>query len=106
MSDTAAPTFPPDVVEAICRHMNGDHAEDCRTMVVGLTGIQATSATMTGLDGDQAFLRADTADGPVDVALPWSRRLTDRAQVRVEVVQLHEQACRALGIEVGASEGH
>ncbi|HEY6533010.1 MAG TPA: DUF2470 domain-containing protein [Acidimicrobiales bacterium] len=106
MADTSAPTFPPDVVEAICRHMNGDHADDCRTMVVGLTGIPATGATMTGLDGDQAYLIADTPDGPVDVALPWSQQLTDRAQVRVEVVRLHEEACRALGIEVATSEGH
>jgi hypothetical protein len=106
MPDSPAPTFSPDVVEAICRHMNGDHAEDCRTMVRGLAGVEASAATMTGLDGDHAFMRAETADGPVDVALPWSERLTERAQVRVEVVKLHEQASRALGLDVRPSEGH
>jgi len=106
MADTPAPTFPPDVVEAILRHMNGDHVEDCRTIVRGLTEIDATTATMTGLDGDHAFFRAETADGPVDVSLPWSERLTERAQVRVAVVELHEQASTALGLQAATSEGH
>jgi putative heme iron utilization protein len=106
MPETPAPTFPSDVVDAICRHMNDDHAEDCRTMVRGLAGIDATAATMTGLDGDHAFLRAETADGPVEVSLPWSERLTERAQVRVEVVAMYQQAAQALGLEVSSSEGH
>lgn len=106
MADESAPTFSPDVVGAILRHMNGDHPADCLRIVQGLGGLNATEATMTGLDADHAFFRADTADGPVDVSLPWSERLTERAQVRTEVVRMHEEACTALGIEVASSEGH
>jgi putative heme iron utilization protein len=106
MTDAGTTTFAPEVVEAICRHMNDDHAEDCLRMVKGLGGVEATAATMTGLDGAVARFVATTADGPVDVVLPWSRPLTERGEVRVEVVRMHEEACRALGIEVPAAEGH
>lgn len=99
MSDAGTPTFPPDVVEAVCRHMNGDHTEDCRIMVAGLAGIDAIGATMTGFDADNAFLRAQTIDGDVDVALPWSTRITERAQVRSEVVRMYGEASQALGID-------
>jgi len=106
MSADTTPTFGPDVVDAICRHMNGDHADDCLRMVQGLGGVPATAATMTGLDDLSAFFRATTEDGELDVALPWSHRLTERAEVRTEVVVMHEQACRALGLEPDVGEGH
>jgi hypothetical protein len=106
MADASAPTFSADVVEAICRHMNDDHPADCLRMVQGLAGVEATGATMSGLDADNAYFRADTHDGPVEVTLPWSERLTERAQVRLEVVRMHEEASRALGLEVATNEGH
>lgn len=106
MSDAAPPAFAPDVVAAICRHMNDDHPDDCLRMVQGLGGVDATAVTMTGLDDLSAFFRATTADGETDVVLPWSHRLTERGEVRTEVVAMHEQACRALGLEPGPGEGH
>lgn len=106
MTDAGAPTFAPEVVEAICRHMNDDHADDCRRMVEGLGGVAATSATMVGLDGDRAVFSARTGDGEVEVVLPWSERLTERGQVRVEVVRMHDEACRALGIDPPSGDGH
>jgi hypothetical protein len=106
MTDAAPPTFAPDVVAAICRHMNEDHPDDCVRMVHGLGGIESDAVTMTGLDDVSAFFTAATADGPVDVVLPWSHRLTDRGEVRTEVVAMHELACRNLGIEITAGEGH
>lgn len=106
MSDGDAPTFAPEVVEAIRRHMNDDHPDDCLRMVQGLGGVDATAATMTGLDADRARFTATTASGEVDVELPWSERLTERAQVRTEVVRMHQEACRALGIELPDTEGH
>jgi hypothetical protein len=106
MTDAAPPTFAPEVVAAICRHMNEDHPDDCVRMVHGLGGVEATSVTMTGLDDLSAFFTATTSAGPVDVTLPWSHRLTERGEVRLEVVAMHEQACRNLGIEITAGEGH
>jgi hypothetical protein len=106
MADESAPPFTPDVVGAILRHMNDDHPADCLRIVQGLAGVHATAATMTGLDADNAFFRAETSDGFTEVDIPWSEHLTERAQVRVEVVRMHEEACKALGIEVASSEGH
>ena len=106
MTDAPAPTFAPEVVDAICRHMNDDHADDCLRMVQGLGGVEATGARMTGLDGDVAVFAAATPDGEAEVVLPWSERLTERAQVRVEVVRMHEEACRRLGVALPAGDGH
>ena len=36
----------------------------------------------------------------------WGHRLTERGQVRPEVVRMHEEACRSLGIDLPAAEGH
>jgi hypothetical protein len=106
MTDAAPPTFAPDVVAAICRHMNDDHPDDCVRMVHGLGGVEASSVTMTGLDEVSAFFTATTPAGPVPVVLPWSHRLTERREVRTEVVAMHEQACRNLGIDIPSDEGH
>ena len=43
--------FPQEVVEAITRHMNADHAEDSLLIVRSLGDLpEATEARMTGLD--------------------------------------------------------
>ena len=107
MSAADATPFTPDVVEAIRRHMNDDHPDDCLRMVQGLGGaVDATAATMAGLDADTAVFVATTPAGEVEVVLPWSGHLTERGQVRTEVVRMHEEACRALGIDLPAAEGH
>ena len=105
MTAPDATPFTPDVVEAICRHMNEDHPDDCVRMVRGLAGVDADRVTMTGLDADAAFFRVEEPR-VADVSLPWSGRLTERGQVRVEVVRMHEEACRRLGIDLPAAEGH
>jgi hypothetical protein len=107
MSDPDATPFTPDVVDAIRRHMNDDHPDDCLRMVQGLGGVvDATAATMADLDADRAWFVATTPDGEVEVELPWAHHLTERGQVRTEVVRMHEEACRALGIDLPAAEGH
>jgi len=98
MTATEFPT--PDVVAAITRHMNEDHPEDsvliCRSL-----GSQpsTTAAVMTGLDADGADFTATTDAGTVAVRIPWSERLTERPQVRAEVVRMYHEACAALGVE-------
>jgi len=79
--------------------MNEDHPDDCVTMVRGLGGVDASSATMTDLDELGADFEVVTGEGTSVVRLPWSRRLTERAEVRTEVVAMHERACRELGIQ-------
>ncbi|MEV4349414.1 DUF2470 domain-containing protein [Actinoplanes sp. NPDC049596] len=92
--------FPPDVVEQIAHHMNGDHADDNVLIVRALGGIPtATAARMSGLDAD-AMEFAAVVDGiEVPVRIPFSERLTERRQVRAEAVRMYRDACAALGEE-------
>ncbi|NUU20345.1 MAG: DUF2470 domain-containing protein [Streptomycetaceae bacterium] len=98
--DAAANPFAPDVIAAITRHMNVDHPDDNLLIVRGLGGKDtATSARMSGLDGLGADFVAVVDGADTDVRVPWSRELTERREVRVEVVRLYQEACAALGVE-------
>lgn len=86
--------FTPDVVAAILRHMNDDHAGDSLLIVRAHGGPpEAVAARMTGLDatgGDFAAMLPGGAEVPVRI--PWSETLTERGQVRAEVVRLYREA--------------
>lgn len=91
--------FTPDVVAAVTRHMNDDHPEDCVVMVRGLGGVPtATAATLIGVDGTGFDFEAIVDGAPVAVRIPSGAPLTERTQIRVEVVRLYDEACTALGL--------
>ncbi|MFI7598349.1 DUF2470 domain-containing protein [Actinoplanes sp. NPDC049681] len=93
-------TFTPDVVEQIARHMNGDHAEDNVLIVRGLGGVAtASAARMSGMDADGMDFEATVNSIAVPVRIPFQRRLTERREVRAEVVRMYRDACAALGLE-------
>lgn len=50
------------------------------------------SATMTGVDADGADFVARVGEAEVPVRLAWGERLTERKQVRAEVVRLYNEA--------------
>jgi putative heme iron utilization protein len=91
-------TFGPDVVAAVCRHMNEDHPDDslliCRTLGAKAG---ASAARMTGLDAEGADFEVTVDGRPEHVRLPWSATLTERPQIRLEVVRMYEEACAAAG---------
>jgi hypothetical protein len=93
-------TFSPDVVSAILNHMNGDHTNDNLLIVRAFANPAATAAVMTGFDGSVATWDA-TADGVTsEVRIAWpAGPITERAEVRREVVALYDAACAKLGIE-------
>lgn len=100
MTDTASAFPTPEVVAAIMKHMNEDHADDSVLICKSLGGEPSTTAAaMTGMDADGADFTAHTAAGATAVRVPWSERLTERGQVRVEVVRMYHEACAALGVE-------
>ncbi|GLU46001.1 DUF2470 domain-containing protein [Nocardiopsis ansamitocini] len=104
----SANPFAPEVVRAVIAHMNDDHPEDTLLIVRALGGLpDATAARMTGLDGTVGVY-AGTVDGDeTTVQIPWSEPITERAQIRTEVVGLYEQACSRLGLPPrGADGGH
>ena len=93
-------TFAPEVIDAVCAHMNDDHTEDSLRIVQAFARPSATAAVMSGLDGD-AGVWTTTVDGAdEDVRVPWpAAPITERAEIRREVVALYEWACKELGLE-------
>ncbi|MFC4337330.1 DUF2470 domain-containing protein [Salininema proteolyticum] len=93
-----AQPFTDDVIAAVCRHMNADHPEDTLVMVRGLGGRpEATAARMTGFDGDGGDYLAEVGGSEVPVRIPWERPLTERAEVRPEVVRIYRESLAKLG---------
>ncbi|GAB3618558.1 hypothetical protein GCM10027416_31150 [Okibacterium endophyticum] len=90
--------FSPDIVTAVLTHMNGDHPEDSLVIVRAFARPDAEAATMIGLDGDGGVWAATSTDGESEVRVQWSRPITERAEIRREVVVLYNRACDALGI--------
>ncbi|AQZ67050.1 unnamed protein product [[Actinomadura] parvosata subsp. kistnae] len=88
--------FTADVVEAIKRHMNDDHADDGLTIVRALGGRpDAQTALTSDVDAEAITF---TIDGGERVRVPWGETLTERAQVRKAVVRLYREACAKLGL--------
>jgi uncharacterized protein len=97
--------FSDEVVRQIARHMNEDHPRDCLTICRALGGRPgADAARMTGLDADGIDFTATVDGTDVPVRIPFSARLTERAQVRTEVVRMATEARQTLGM--AAPEGH
>ncbi len=99
MTDAVPSPFSPEVVTAISRHMNDDHAEDNVTICRGLGGQPDTrAAVMTGMTPEGIEFAATVDGAPTPVVIPWAEPITERAQVRMEVVRMHTEAAAALGL--------
>jgi hypothetical protein len=106
MADGAAP-LAPEAVTAILRHMNGDHAADCLRIVQGLGARpDASEASMSGVEREVAVFDAVVPDGSIEVRIPWSEPIAERAQVRTEVVRMYEESCAILGVAPPAAGDH
>lgn len=108
-------TFAPDVVAAVLRHMNDDHAADNLTIVRAFVDPLAEQVVMMYLN-DTASTWAYSTDPVVEPGVgepdsggpgepvrwqegivAWSSRLSERAEIRREVVELHQRAVDRLG---------
>lgn len=100
MPGNAHAVFGPDVVAAVLRHLNEDHADDSLLICRALGG-QATAASARAVDLDENgidFVAAvDGKDLPLRI--PWSEQLTERPQIRMEVVRMYRESALQLGIE-------
>jgi hypothetical protein len=93
------PTFPAETVTAVLNHMNQDHLDDCVLIARAFGDPAASAAEMTCLDhagGTWVY----TVDGATrELVVPWSTEISERAEIRREIVVLHDRACEKLGIE-------
>lgn len=106
-SDGTEDPYRPDVVTAVMRHMNEDHAEDSLLIVRSLGSTpRATDARMSGMDPSGVEFVAVVDGVDTVVRVPWGAVPTERRQVRAEVTRMYHDACAALGLEPRAAEEH
>ncbi len=98
------PPFSADAVEAILAHMNADHRDDNVLIARAFAGRDVASAVMSDLDsrgGTWHYVASggDATGETYELHIPWSTELTERPQVRREIVALYDAACAQLGVE-------
>lgn len=92
--------FDANVVAGVLRHMNTDHAHDNLLIARAFSpGLDVVSSTMTGIDGDGGtWLVTLPAGDEREVRVPWpGGSISERPEVRREIVALYDEACRILG---------
>lgn len=99
------PEFAPDVVAAVCRHMNDDHAAEalliCRTLGGAPEAVEVIAVDVDGTGMRFAVTGADGAGREVVVA--FAEPASERAQIRLAVVGLYE---KARATEVAGAQTH
>lgn len=93
------PAFSPDVIAAVLHHMNDDHVDDSLLISRAFGSLDAESAAMTDLDENGATFVYEIAGGQHSVVVPWTETISQRPQIRREVVVLYDRACAILGVE-------
>jgi hypothetical protein len=98
-------TFPPEIVAAVLHHMNDDHLDDNLLIARAFGDPQAISSVMTSLDhAGGTWVYADAGGSSRDLTVPWSVEISERAEIRREIVVLYDAACARLGIAVRPHE--
>lgn len=93
------PIFEHSIVSAVLDHMNNDHPEDNLLIVRAFATKEATAATMTDLDHLGGTWTYEAGDATAELTVPWSAPISERAEIRREVVVLYDTACARLGVE-------
>jgi hypothetical protein len=96
---TSPDVFPASTVDAVLAHMNSDHNDDNLLIVRAFGSRDAASATMTTLDHRGATWAYVTGGADHELTLPWRAEISERAEIRQEIVALYDAACAELGLE-------
>ena len=92
-------TFPDETVAGVLRHMNNEHLDDNLLIARAFGSADAVDAAMITLDGDGGTWVYTAAGSEHELVVPWSEPITERPQIRAEIVKLYDAACERLGIE-------
>lgn len=93
------PTFSDDVVDAVLAHMNGEHNDDNLVIARAFGSPDATASTMATLDEEGATWIYSSPGARRELVVPWSTVISERKEIRREIVRIYERACTTLGIE-------
>lgn len=80
--------------------MNDDHTDDSLLIARAFGDEDAASARMVGLDTESGHWEYTVGGTARELRVPWpAGRITQRPEIRREVVALYDAACERLGIE-------
>lgn len=98
MSSFAQPTFSPTVIAAVLAHMNSDHNDHNLVIARAFGAADAASARMVSLDHRGGTWSYTAAGMDRELTLAWSREISERFDIRQEIVARYDAACVTLGI--------
>ncbi len=93
--------FDQAALQGVLGHMNNDHSDDNVLIARAFSPLpDVIAAEMTAFDGDGGEWAVTTAAGAEDVVrIPWpGGPITERREVRREIVALYDAACERLGV--------
>jgi heme oxygenase len=99
-------SFADDVIAAVTGHMNGDHPEDNLLIARAFGYPDAVSSRMVGVTGEAGVWLVADASGEREVSVPWpGGAISERPEIRREVVALYRSACEKLGVPAREEHG-
>lgn len=93
--------FDDATLRGVLGHMNNDHTDDNMLIARAFSTLtDVVSAEMVGFDGAGGDWRVLASDGAAtDVRVAWpGGDITERPEVRREIVALYDAACARLGV--------
>lgn len=93
--------FDDDTLAGVRGHMNDDHSDDNLLIARAFSPLaDVVASEMITFDGAAGQWRVSLADGTNDVIrIPWpGGEISERREVRREIVALYDEACARLGI--------
>lgn len=95
----AVTRFPDEIVHAVLHHMNDDHADDSLLIARAFGDRGATTARMVDVTPDAGFWVYTLGDdlGERALSVRWSGTISERPEIRREIVALYDRACSILG---------
>lgn len=79
--------------------MNDDHSDDSILIVRAFAGREPETAQMVDLDHSGGVWRYTVDGEEAELRVPWSQEISERPQIRREIVGLYDAACAKLGVE-------
>lgn len=80
--------------------MNGDHPEDNLLIAHAFGDPAIQTSTMIGLDESAGIWQVDDGQGPRELRVDWpTGPISERPEIRREVVLLYRAACERLGVQ-------
>lgn len=86
--------FDAEIVTAISTYMNDDSMEATLGAIIerARPDLAGKRALIVGFDGDGVDFDVATDAGPERIRIDWARPITERAEVRQELLALYERA--------------